>query len=111
MGNWGCVIGTVMGVFLFAPWGIIFGPFVGALLGELLGGKNLGGAMKAGAGAFFVFLVSVVLKVGLCGYFAYCMMPVFSIGAFYFHVEGRRLSKETPSLSFSVFSIRRGEWG
>ncbi len=76
-GNWGCVIGTVMGVFLFAPWGIIFGPFVGALLGELLGGKNLGGAMKAGAGAFFGFLVSVVLKVGLCGYFAYCMIAGF----------------------------------
>lgn len=73
-GNWGCVIGTVAGIFLFAPWGILLGPFVGALVGELLGGKALGEAMKAGAGAFIGFLVSVVLKVGLCGYFVYCMI-------------------------------------
>lgn len=73
-GNWGCVIGTVAGIFLFAPWGILLGPFVGALVGELLGGKALGEAMKAGAGAFIGFLVSVVLKVGLCGYFVYCVI-------------------------------------
>lgn len=73
-GNWGCVIGTVAGIFLFAPWGILLGPFIGALIGELLGGKAFGEAMKAGVGAFIGFLVSVVLKVGLCGYFVYCVI-------------------------------------
>lgn len=71
-GNWGCVIGTVAGIFLFAPWGILLGPFIGALIGELLGGKAFDEAMKAGVGAFIGFLISVVLKVGLCGYFVYC---------------------------------------
>lgn len=71
-GNRGCVIGTIVCVFLFAPWGILLGPFFGALIGELLGGKALGEAMKAGLGAFLGFVVSVVLKVGLCGYFVYC---------------------------------------
>jgi len=71
-GNWGCVIGTVAGIFLFAPWGILLGPFLGALAGELLGGKAFGEAMKAGFGVFLGFVVSVVLKVGLCGYFVYC---------------------------------------
>lgn len=71
-GNWECVIGTVVGIFLFAPWGILLGPFLGALVGELLGGKAVGEAMKAGLGAFAGFVVSVVLKVGLCGYFVYC---------------------------------------
>lgn len=73
-GNWGCVAGTIVGIFLFAPWGILLGPFVGALVGELLGGKTFDEAMKAGFGAFLGFLVSVVLKVGLCGYFVYCMV-------------------------------------
>lgn len=71
-GNWGCVLGTVAGIFLFVPWGILLGPFLGALVGELLGGKAFGEAMKAGLGAFLGFVVSVVLKVGLCGYFVYC---------------------------------------
>ena len=57
-GNWGCAVGTV-------------GPFVGAFVGELLGGKASGDALKASFGAFAGFLLSVVLKVTLCGYFIY----------------------------------------
>ena len=52
-------------------WGILLGPFVGAFVGELLGGKASGDALKAGFGAFAGFLLSVVLKVTLCGYFIY----------------------------------------
>ncbi|MCD7848414.1 MAG: DUF456 domain-containing protein [Parabacteroides sp.] len=73
-GNWGCAIGTIAGIFLFAPWGILLGPFIGALVGELLGGKTFANAFKAGFGAFVGFLISVILKVGLCGYFVYCVM-------------------------------------
>ena len=70
-GNWGCAVGTVAGIFVFPPWGILLGPFVGAFVGELLGGKASGDALKAGFGAFAGFLLSVVLKVTLCGYFIY----------------------------------------
>ena len=70
-GNWGCILGTIAGIFLFAPWGIILGPFIGALVGELIGGKPLQEALRAGMGAFIGFLLSVVLKVALCGYFCY----------------------------------------
>ena len=70
-GNWGCAVGTVAGMFVFPPWGILLGPFVGAFVGELLGGKASGDALKAGFGAFAGFLLSVVLKVTLCGYFIY----------------------------------------
>ena len=73
-GNWGCAIGTIAGIFLFTPWGILLGPFIGALVGELLGGKTFANAFKAGFGAFVGFLISVILKVGLCGYFVYCVM-------------------------------------
>ena len=54
-----------------SAWGILLGPFVGAFVGELLGGKASGDALKAGFGAFAGFLLSVVLKVNLCGYFIY----------------------------------------
>ena len=50
-GNRGCIAGTVIGIFLFPPWGIIFGPLVGAVIGELLGGKLTHEALKAGLGA------------------------------------------------------------
>lgn len=80
-GSWGCVIGTLLGIFLFAPWGILFGPFIGAFIGELIGGKSSNTALKAGFGAFVGFLVSVVLKVGLCGYFTYRLLAGLLMGS------------------------------
>ena len=48
-GNWGCAVGTVAGIFVFPPWGILLGPFVGAFVGELLGGK----ASENSSGRFY----------------------------------------------------------
>lgn len=70
-GNRGCIAGTVIGMFFFPPWGIILGPLVGAIAGELLGGKLTHEALRAGLGAFVGFLLGVVIKVSLCGYFIY----------------------------------------
>ena len=73
-GNWGCIIGTIVGCF-FPPWGILLGPFMGAVLGELvIGGKQTGEAIKAGFGAFIGFLVGVVFKVMVCCWFIYCFI-------------------------------------
>lgn len=73
-GNWGCIIGTFAGLFLFPPWGVIIGPFAGAFIGELLGGKETGHALKAGFGAFMGFLLGTVLKVAVCGWFIFCFI-------------------------------------
>lgn len=73
-GNWGCMAGTLAGIFIFPPWGVLIGPFAGAVIGELLGGKRSAEAFKAGLGAFIGFLLSVVVKVSLCGYFIYCFV-------------------------------------
>ena len=35
-GSWGAFAGSLVGLF-FLPWGLIFGPFLGAMLCELLG--------------------------------------------------------------------------
>ena len=51
------------------PWGIIFGPFIGAIAGELLGGRDLPHAIKAGIGSLIGFLLGTLLKVIVCFYF------------------------------------------
>ena len=75
-GNWGCVIGTVVGLF-FPPWGIILGPFFGAVLGELVGDKNLKDALRSGFGSLAGFLFGTVVKLALCGYFVWQFIAAF----------------------------------
>ncbi|MCD7938232.1 MAG: DUF456 domain-containing protein [Tannerellaceae bacterium] len=76
-GKWGCIIGTFVGIFLFPPWGILWGPFAGAVLGELMAGRDTGVAFKAGAGAFAGFVFSTLLKVILCSYFIFLFIHSF----------------------------------
>jgi len=57
----GATIGIIVGLFL-GPWGIIIGPFVGAVLGEMSGGRNSNDAFRAGIGSFIGFLLGTGLK-------------------------------------------------
>ena len=67
-GTRGCLVGTVVGLF-FLPWGIILGPFIGAVVGELLGGRETAQALKSGLGSVVGFLLGTVAKCIVCGYF------------------------------------------
>ena len=69
-GVWGCAIGMVVGLF-FGPWGIMLGPFVGAIVGELSGGKQTQAAIKAGFGSFIGFLLGIVSKLVVGGFLLY----------------------------------------
>ena len=61
-GTWGSTIGVIAGLF-FAPWGIILGPFLGAVIGELIYGKSFTPALKAGLGSFIGFLTGTLAKI------------------------------------------------
>ena len=65
-GVWGSTLGVFVGLF-FGPAGVILGPLVGAILGELLDGKEFQSALKAGWGSFIGLLFGTLLKLICCG--------------------------------------------
>ena len=67
-GTWGAFIGSIVGLF-FLPWGLIAGPFLGAVVGELLGENSMAQALRSGMGSVIGFLFGTILKLVLCSYF------------------------------------------
>jgi uncharacterized protein YqgC (DUF456 family) len=71
----GAVLGTFAGLFVFPPFGLFVGPFAGALIGELLHGRELGNAARVGFGTWLGLVLAIVLKLGL----AFAMLGVFAL--------------------------------
>lgn len=72
-GTWGCILGTIVGLFAFPPLSIIVMPFIGAFIGEIIYDNKMNKALKAAFGSFLGFLSGTLLKIALC---------VFIIAAF-----------------------------
>jgi uncharacterized protein YqgC (DUF456 family) len=62
----GALVGGVMGLFFGLP-GILLGPFLGATLAEMAGGREWKPASKAGVGALIGLAAGAVGKVACCG--------------------------------------------
>jgi len=67
-GIWGSVIGMLAGLIFFPPFGVFLGAFAGAVAGEILSGKQMQGALRAGWGVFLGTAVSVGFKLAASGF-------------------------------------------
>lgn len=70
----GAALGTLVGIFFGLP-GLLLGPFLGALCGELAAGGGLQKATSVGLGAWLGFVVGTVVKLGVC----FAMLGIFSL--------------------------------
>ncbi|NHN26586.1 DUF456 family protein [Flavobacterium jejuense] len=62
-GIWGTNIGLIVGLLTPIPFGFLIGPFIGALVGELLfDKKDHNRALKAATGSLIGFLASTFMK-------------------------------------------------
>ena len=71
---WGAGIGTVVGMFFGIP-GLVFGPFAGALLGELSSGNSVLRAAHVGVGTWLGLLFGTLLKLVL----SFLMVGLFGL--------------------------------
>lgn len=74
---WGASAGTVIGMF-FGVLGLVFGPFIGALAGELSSGKSVLRSAHVGIGTWlgllFGTLVKLVISLLMIGLFGFAML-------------------------------------
>ncbi len=77
-GTTGAFVGAVLGVLVLGPLGILFGPFVGAFIGELANASSTHHAWKVAFGALLGTIAGTAFKlvVGL-SMFVYFLIRVF----------------------------------
>jgi uncharacterized protein YqgC (DUF456 family) len=74
---WGALIGTVIGLFLGLP-GLIFGPFAGALIGELSVHGRLDQASRVGLATWLGLIFGTLAKIAI----AFAMLGIFVLAFF-----------------------------
>lgn len=74
---WGAVIGTLVGLFFGIP-GLLFGPFVGALVGELTVHGRIDRAGRVGLATWIGLLFGTLVKLAI----AFSMVGVFVFAFF-----------------------------
>ncbi len=78
-GMWGSIIGLFVGIFFFPPFGIIVGPFAGAVIGEMIKGNEFNKALRSGFGSFIGFLAGTIMKLAVSFFMAYYYIESFFV--------------------------------
>ncbi len=76
-GVWGGVVGSFAGLLLFPPFGFLVGALAGAVVAELLVGRDLGDAFRSGVGAFVGTLGGTVAKLVIMVVIGFVAFPRF----------------------------------
>ena len=74
---WGALLGTIVGLF-FGPIGLIFGPFAGAVVGELTVHGRVDQASRVGVATWLGLLFGTLAKVAI----AFAMLGIFALAYF-----------------------------
>jgi len=74
---WGATLGAILGIFFGLP-GIVIGPFIGAMLGELSGGSDLIQSGRAGIGAWLGMVIATAAKLAIA--FLMIGLVIFKLG-------------------------------
>lgn len=70
---WGALLGTIVGLFFGIP-GLLLGPFVGAMIGQLLSGSPIDHATRVGFGTWIGLLIGTAIKLAV----AFMMLGTFA---------------------------------
>ena len=71
---WGATLGTLVGLFFGIP-GLLLGPFIGAIAGELTAGSKVDHATRVGIGTWLGLLFGTLAKIALC----FTMLGIFLV--------------------------------
>lgn len=71
----GAALGTLLGGVFFSIPGLLLGPFIGAVTGELIQGRELLAASKVGFGTWLGLALGAALKLAL----AFAMLGIFAV--------------------------------
>lgn len=70
-GMLGALIGIVMGLFVFPPFGFLIFPLLGAMIGEILNGADTNKAFKSAFGTLIGLVFGTVMKLSVTVYIAF----------------------------------------
>ena len=74
---WGATLGAIVGIFFGLP-GLLLGPFIGAVVGELSSSRNLVHSGRAGLGAWLGIVVAMAVQLAL----VFLMIGIFAFAVF-----------------------------
>tara|TARA_Y100001970_G_C13716964_1_gene594711 strand:+ start:5 stop:505 length:501 start_codon:yes stop_codon:yes gene_type:complete len=83
-GLYGASIGLLLGLIIMGPLGLIFGPFIGAVSGEMINKKNFTDSLKPALGSLMGILIGSGIKFCLSLVYLFIYLNIFWENKLYF---------------------------